>query len=50
MKLFVLPIDFFTIRPWEAVIVRKMKMLLPGPFYPYMKINRIEQGDVARYS
>lgn len=50
LELFVLPIDFFTFRPWETLLVRKMKMMLPGPFYPNLKISKMEQGDIAPYS
>lgn len=50
LELFVLPIDTFTYRVWEALLVRKMKGILDGPFYPNMKIHKIEQGDIAPYS
>jgi alginate O-acetyltransferase complex protein AlgJ len=50
VELFVLPINFFTFRPWETLIIRKVKMLLPGFFYPNMRVEQIEQGDIAPYS
>jgi alginate O-acetyltransferase complex protein AlgJ len=49
IELFVLPIDFFTFRVWEALVVRNyfFATLLPGPFYPDMKITKVEEGDLA---
>jgi len=47
---FNLPIDFFTFRVWEAVVVRQLKGFLPGPFYPNMRIKKVEQGDLAHTS
>ncbi len=46
-ELFVLPIDFFTYRVWEALIVRKMHAILSGRFYPRMEIVKMETvGDL----
>ncbi len=50
IELFILPIDFFTFRVWEAVLVKNMKKFLPGPFYPNMKIDKIEEGDLAHHT
>jgi alginate O-acetyltransferase complex protein AlgJ len=50
LELFVLPIDNFTHRAWEALLVRKMKGILEGPFYPNMSVRKVEQGDIAPYS
>lgn len=47
LELFVLPIDFFTFRAWEAVLPRGVAFCLPGPFYPRIKADFIEQGDLA---
>jgi len=49
IELFVLPIDFFTFRVWEAVLVKNFRKFLPGPFYPNMKIEKIEEGDLAHH-
>lgn len=43
-----LPIDYFTFRPWEALIVYKNNNLLTGPFYPNMHIDKISYGDTIR--
>lgn len=45
-----LPVNAFTHRVWEAVIVRTFHTLLPGPFYPGQKISMEEQGDLAPYT
>jgi len=50
IEIFVLPIDYFTFRAWEALVVRKFRDLLPGPFYPNMKIEKIEEGDLAHHT
>lgn len=50
LELFVLPIDHFTFRAWEALVVRKIDWILEGPFYPNMKIHKIEKGDMAPHS
>ena len=50
LELFVLPIDYFTFRPWEALVVRKIDWILKGPFYPNMKIHKIEEGDIAPHA
>lgn len=50
VELFVLPIDLFTFRAWESLVVRKYRNILPGPFYPNMKITKIEEGDLAHHT
>jgi alginate O-acetyltransferase complex protein AlgJ len=47
IELFVLPIDFFTFRIWEALKIDYLKNTLPGNFYPSMKITKVEEGDLA---
>ena len=47
LELFILPMDFFTFRVWEAIVVRKYRNLFPGHFYPNMEITKIEEGDLA---
>ena len=43
VELFLLPIDFFTFRVWEAVITRSYKF--PGLFYPNQHIIKNEAPD-----
>lgn len=50
IELFVLPIDFFTFRVWEALVIRKYRNILPGEFYPNMEITKIEEGDLAHHT
>jgi lysophospholipase L1-like esterase len=49
--LFVLPIDFFTFRVWEAILVKEFHSVLSGQFYPRIDIAKIEKGgDLAPHS
>jgi hypothetical protein len=50
IEIFILPIDFFTFRVWEALVVRRFELLLPGPFYPNMRISKEEEGDLAHHT
>ena len=50
VELFVLPVDFFTFRVWEAVVVKKYRNLLPGRFYPNMKVTKIEDRDLSHHT
>jgi alginate O-acetyltransferase complex protein AlgJ len=51
MELFILPIDYFTFRAWEALSVRRSLGILKGPFYPNMFILKTEEGgDLAVHS
>ncbi len=50
IELFVLPIDLFTFRVWEAVVVRKYRNFFPGHFYPNMEIRKTEEGDLAPHT
>ncbi len=50
IEIFVLPVDRFTFRVWEALVVRKFEALLPGPFYPNMKVSKEEEGDLAHHT
>lgn len=50
IELFILPIDFFTFRVWEAIVVRKHRKLFSGQFYPGMEITKIEEGDLAPHT
>ncbi len=47
VELFILPIDFFTFRVWEALRITG-NMLSTGKFYPGMKIEKVEVGALAR--
>jgi len=59
-ELFILPVDFFTFRVWESVLVMPSKpgeihtpeatsdpFRLSGPFYPRMHIRKNEVGHLA---
>ncbi len=39
------PIDINQIRSWESLSVLEKNAFLKGPFYPYMTLHKIEQGD-----
>src|ERR1051325_6693346 len=45
VELFLLPINFFTFRCWEAVYDAHQRIGLPGPFYPNQHIIMYEAGD-----
>lgn len=45
-----LPINFFTHRIWEALLVYSQHNRLPGPFYPNQSISTQETGDLAPYT
>ena len=48
IELFVLPIDQFTFRIWEALFIKELRSLCPGRFYPRMEITKLETGgDLA---
>lgn len=47
IELFVLPLDRFTFRFWEAVLVHTVH-LLPGPFYPNQDVDKFSAGDKER--
>jgi hypothetical protein len=51
IELFLLPIDFFTFRVWEALLIREFRSILPGHFYPRMEITKLETGgDLAHHT
>ena len=50
IELFILPIDFFTFRVWEALVIREFRHSLPGEFYPNMEVTKIEEGDLAHHT
>ncbi len=51
IELFVLPIDFFTFRVWEAVLIREFRSILTGRFYPCVEITKLETGgDLSHYT
>lgn len=47
LELCVLPIDLFTFRAWEALCVRNLLDVLPGPFYPDHELRKLEEGDLG---
>lgn len=44
IELFILPIDFFTFRGWEAIMVKEFHSILSGQFYPHIDMTKIEKG------
>jgi lysophospholipase L1-like esterase len=50
VELFFLPMDFFTFRAWEALVVKRFKHNLPGPFYPSMRLTKVEEGDLTHHT
>src|SRR5690606_33139287 len=42
----VLPINYFTFRVWETLVVSKMR-IMSGPFYPNMYVKMEEEGELA---
>jgi len=50
IELFIFPINAFTFRVWESVIVNHPYSNLPGPFYPNMTIAMIEEGDLGHHT
>jgi alginate O-acetyltransferase complex protein AlgJ len=51
IELFVLPIDFFTFRVWEALLIREVHSIFPGHFYPCMEVTKLETGgDLAHHT
>lgn len=49
IELVILPIDHFTFRVWETVLVKDVK-ILPGPFYPNKVIRKTEEGELAPHT
>jgi alginate O-acetyltransferase complex protein AlgJ len=47
VELFLLPIDFFNFRVWEAIKVEYLGKFLSGPFYPRLRLVRYEEGDLG---
>lgn len=50
IEMFILPIDFFTFRSHEALVVKKFRGLLPGRFYPNQNLTREEEGDLGHHT
>jgi hypothetical protein len=50
IELFILPIDFYNFRAWEALVVKKNNSILAGPFYPNKVLFKTEFGDLAPYT
>src|SRR5258708_15644153 len=48
--LFVLPVDYFTFRPWEALVTRSVSSEILGLFYPDQHLVKLSIGayDAAR--
>jgi hypothetical protein len=50
LEAFVLPVDSFTFRLWEALRIDTFGELLPGVFYPRMDVTTVEEGDLGHHS
>jgi len=50
VEIFVLPINFFTFRIWESMIVYNLGPFLSGPFYPDMTLSMVEEGDLGAHT
>jgi alginate O-acetyltransferase complex protein AlgJ len=51
IELFILPIDYFTFRVWEALVIKRSFGVLKGSFYPNMILSKTEEGgDLAPHS
>ncbi len=50
IELFLLPIDAFTFKVYEALIVRTTFGILKGPFYPDRELKKIEVGDLGHHT
>lgn len=44
-----LPINRFSFRAWEALMIRRREAPLPGLFYPNIDLTMTEVGDLAPY-
>ncbi len=49
VEIFILPIDYFTFRPWETLVVQNVKVMT-GPFYPGMDVQKVAAGEIAPHS
>ncbi len=50
IELFILPIDFYNFRGWEALIVKNSSFVISGAFYPNKTLHTTEYGDLASYT
>ena len=50
VELFVLPIDYFTFRPWEALITVAVPVDVLGPFYPDQHLIKWSIGSYDAYT
>lgn len=48
VEFFILPIDFFTFRPWEALLVKSYPQSVFGPFYPGQHVVKYSIGSYDR--
>ena len=47
IETFILPVDFFTFRVWEALFVKRSLGILHGPFFPDVRLAKTEErGDL----
>lgn len=50
LDLYVFPEEYFTFRTWEIVSYNRFDSLKIGPFYPNVKINKLEEGNLGHDS
>ncbi len=50
IELFVLPIDFYNFRAWEALRIKNSNFKITGEFYPNKILHTTEYGDLAPYT
>ncbi|MBT6691583.1 hypothetical protein HOB10_04595 [Candidatus Parcubacteria bacterium] len=50
VDLYVLPPGYFTYRSWEEVSYNRFDNFKVGPFYPNVKVNRLEEGNLGHHS
>lgn len=47
---FLLPIDFYYVRAWEALSPKKLTGVWSGAFYPSQYLDKIEKGDLGPHT
>ncbi|MFA6307959.1 MAG: hypothetical protein WCS88_04305 [Patescibacteria group bacterium] len=50
IDLYILPEEYFTFRTWEIVSYNRFDNLRIGPFYPSVRINKLEEGNLGHDS
>jgi hypothetical protein len=47
---FLLPIDFYYVRAWEALSPKKLTGVWPSAFYPSQYLDKVEKGDLGPHT